>query len=110
MASAPQAAALPMFYQDLMPLNSRDHAEWTAQATDKATWMVNQHAIPLTAEEFIQAQRHFPIIFSNAADPVPLALMAMNEGINTFFDDEGKLIEPVYVPAMPAAIPTCWPS
>lgn len=99
MASAPQAAALPMFYQDLMPLNSRDHAEWTAQATDKATWMVNQHAIPLTAEEFIQAQRHFPIIFSNAADPVPLALMAMNEGMNTFFDDEGKMIEPVYVPA-----------
>lgn len=99
MASAPQAAALPMFYQDLMPLNSRDHAEWSARATDKATWMVNQHAIPLTAEEFIQAQRSYPIVFSAAADPVPLALMAMNEGMNTFFDDEGKMIEPVYVPA-----------
>ena len=99
MASAPQAAALPMFYRDLMPLNSNDHADWSARATEKATWMVNQHAIPLTAEEFIQAQRNYPIVFSSAEDPVPLALMAMNEGMNTFFDDEGKLIEPVYVPA-----------
>ncbi len=65
MASAPQAAALPMFYRDLMPLNSNDHADWSARATEKATWMVNQHAIPLTAEEFIQAQRNY--VFLNNA-------------------------------------------
>jgi hypothetical protein len=99
MASAPQPANLPLFYKDLMPLNSRDHANWSSKSTDTAVWMVGQHAIPLTAEEFVHAGRHFPIVFSIADNPVPLALMGLNEGVNTFFDDEGKISGPVYVPA-----------
>ena len=99
MASAPQAANLPLFYKDLMPLNSRDHSTWKSKTTETATWMVGQHAIPLTAEEFVHASRHYPIVFSVADNPVPLALMGLNEGVNTFFDDEGKLNTPVYVPA-----------
>ena len=46
MASAPQNA-LPLFYKDLVPLNSRDHATWKSRSTDSATWLVGQHAIPL---------------------------------------------------------------
>ena len=99
MASAPQSANLPLFYKDLMPLNSRDHGEWKSKTTETASWMVGQHAIPLTAEEFVHASRNYPIVFSVADNPVPLALMGLNEGVNTFFDDEGKLINPAYVPA-----------
>lgn len=99
MASAPQASQLPLFYKALTPLNSRDHATWRSRKTDRATWLANQHAVPLTVEEFSQAQRHFPIIFSSGSDPVPLALMGMNEGINVFVDGEGALSDPVYVPA-----------
>lgn len=98
MASAPQAN-LPMFYQDLMPLNSRDHATWHARGADTAPWLVGQHAIPLTAEEFPQAGRHFPIIFASGDNPVPLALMGLNEGVNVFVTDEGKIEQPVYLPA-----------
>lgn len=99
MASAPQAANLPLFYKDLMPLNSRDHAGWSSKTTENATWMVGQHAIPLTAEEFVHASRNYPIVFSVAENPVPLALMGLNEGVNTFFDADGKLNAPAYVPA-----------
>ena len=99
MASAPQAANLPLFYKDLMPLNSRDHATWKSRTTDNATWMVGQHAVPLTVEEFIQGQRNYPIIFSAGDQPVPLALMGLNEGVNTFIDDEGKPIGEFYLPA-----------
>ena len=98
MASAPQSN-LPLFYQDLMPLNSRDHAEWKSKTTDRAPWLVGQHAVPLTVEEFPQAQRNFPIVFSVGETPVPLALMGLNEGVNAFVDAEGKLTENVYVPA-----------
>ncbi len=98
MASAPQPQ-LPLFYKDLMPLNSRDHSAWSARAVDKASWIGNQHAIPLTVDEFAQAQRHFPIVFSAGDSPVPLALMGLNEGVNVFFDGEGKPVEDAYVPA-----------
>jgi hypothetical protein len=98
MASAPQAN-LPLFYKDLIPLNSRDHSTWKSRQTDKATWLINQHAVPLTAEEFPDASRHFPIIFSAGENSVPLALMGLNEGVNVYVNDEGSLIENVYIPA-----------
>ncbi|MFM2372306.1 MAG: hypothetical protein RIS85_2028 [Pseudomonadota bacterium] len=98
MASAPQAN-LPMFYNDLMPLNSRDHATWKAKNADTAPWLIGQHAIPLTAEEFPQAARHYPIIFASGDNPVPLALMGLNEGVNVFVDEEGKVTQPIYIPA-----------
>ncbi|HWK41411.1 MAG TPA: SapC family protein [Croceibacterium sp.] len=98
MASAPQPQ-LPLFYKDLMPLNSRDHGSWRARSVDKASWINNQHAIPLTVEEFPLAQRDYPIVFAAGENPVPLALMGLNEGINVFFDDEGRLQGDHYVPA-----------
>jgi hypothetical protein len=98
MATAPQAA-LPVFYNDLMPLNSRDHATWSSRTTDKAPWLAGFHAVPVTAEEFPSAARNFPIIFSSGENPVPLALMGLNEGVNVFVDGEGTLTENVYVPA-----------
>lgn len=99
MASAPQNANLPIFYQDLLPLSSQEHATWSARALDKAPFLIGQHAIPLTSDEFISASRHFPIVFSAGDNPVPLALMGLNEGVNAFVDAEGALINPVYVPA-----------
>jgi hypothetical protein len=99
MASAPKAS-LPILYNDLLPLNSRDHGKWHARSVDRAPWIKGQHAIPLTVEEFPLAQRDFPIVFSQGERPVPLALMGLNEGVNTFFDEEGKPIgETTYIPA-----------
>ncbi|WP_353230061.1 SapC family protein [Novosphingobium sp.] len=97
MASAP--ANLPLFYNDLVPLNTRDHATWRARNVDKAAWLVNQHAVPLTVEEFPQAGRHFPIVFASGENTVPLALMGLNEGVNVFVEDDGTVINNVYLPA-----------
>lgn len=98
MASAPQPT-LPLFYNDLMPLNSRDHASWRTRGIDSADFLKGAHAIPLTVDEFVEAQRDLPIVFSAGDDPLPLALMGLNEGINTFVDDAGKINDPVYLPA-----------
>ena len=99
MASAPQQPQLPLFFNDLMPLNSRDHKTYRSRMIDTAPWLAKAHAIPLTVDEFVQAQRHFPIVFSSGDNPLPLALMGLNEGVNTFVDDAGKVTEQVYIPA-----------
>jgi hypothetical protein len=45
-------------------------------------------------------QRHFPIVFSAGDAPVPIALMGLHEGTNTFFDEKGVAREDnVYLPA-----------
>ncbi|MDG6079610.1 multidrug transporter [Erythrobacter litoralis] len=99
MASAPQQPQLPLFYNDLMPLNSQDHRKYRTRSIDKAPWLAKAHALPITVDEFVQAQRNFPIVFSSGENPLPLALMGLNEGVNTFVDEEGKMDEPVYLPA-----------
>jgi hypothetical protein len=99
MATAPQNPALPLFYKDLVPLNSQQHASWKTRSTNKATWLVGVNSVPLTVEEFPQAQRNYPIIFTSGENPVPLILMGMNEGVNVFVDDEGSVEQPVYIPA-----------
>jgi hypothetical protein len=99
MASTPPANVLPLFYNELQPLSSGVHADWRARRIDAAPFLAGAHAIPVTIDEFSLAQRHFPIVFSVGPNPVPLALMGLNEGVNLFVDAEGKLTSDVYVPA-----------
>ena len=97
MASAPQ---LPLFYKGLEPLSSQTHAALKLKAQETAPFLAGQHAIPITAEEFPLVQRYMPIVFSVGPDAIPLALMGLNEGVNVFVDDAGKLTETnFYVPA-----------
>jgi hypothetical protein len=100
MATAPEQQSLPLFYKELEPLSSQNHADYRVRPTAVAPFVKDTHAIPLTVEEFPMAQRNFPIVFSVGNDPVPLGLMGLNEGVNVFFDEEGKLNEnSFYVPA-----------
>ena len=96
MASAP----LPLFYNGLEPLSSETHADWRVRPQDTAPFLIGQHAIPITTDEFPLVQRHMPIVFSVGDDAIPLALMGLNEGVNVFMGDDGKLTENTfYVPA-----------
>lgn len=98
MASQPQAT-LPIFYKNLQPLSSSLHSNFKSRTSDKAPYLANNHAIPLTIDEFAHAQRFFPIVFSTGENPVPLGLLGLNEGVNVFVDDEGKPYNPFYIPA-----------
>ncbi|MEP3051475.1 MAG: SapC family protein [Erythrobacter sp.] len=98
MASAPQPQ-LPLFYKDLLPLNSREHKDWKVKPFDDAAFLAETHAIPLTVDEFVDAQRNYPIVFTAGENPLPIALMGLNEGVNTFIGEDNKMINDVYVPA-----------
>ncbi len=91
---------LPLLYNQLEPLNSNQHGNLKVRGLERLPALAGIHAIPLTVDEFSMAQRHYPIIFSIGDDPVPLALMGLNEGVNTFVDEQGiPLDRSVYMPA-----------
>jgi hypothetical protein len=98
MASAP-LQGLPLFYNDLTPISSDVHADWRLRARNGVPFLTKVHAVPLLAEEFISASRFYPIVFSAGDNPVPLALMGLNEGVNTFVDEDGLFPADFYVPA-----------
>ncbi|HYD38415.1 MAG TPA: SapC family protein [Allosphingosinicella sp.] len=99
MATEPPSNPLPIFYGGLEPLSSSVHAGHRSKPSDRAPFLVNQHAVPITVDEFVAVQRFYPIVFSVGENPVPLALMGLNEGVNVFVDDEGKVIGETYLPA-----------
>ena len=91
---------LPLLYNELEPLNRNRHGKFRINRMEGLDRVAKTHAIPVTVDEFAMAQRHFPIVFSAGDNPVPIALMGLHEGTNTFFDKDGKLIdEGIYVPA-----------
>lgn len=98
MATAP-ANPLPLFYNDLQPLSSNVHADWKARRVDSAPFLAGAHAVPLTVDEFGPASRFYPIVLASGENPIPLALMGLNEGVNVFVDADGKLVSEAYVPA-----------
>ena len=98
MASQP-AAQLPLFYQNLIPLSSEVHADWGLNERTELNFAKATHAIPITVDEFVMAQRHYPIVFTEGAEGVPLALVGLKEGENLFIDDRGFWAENTYVPA-----------
>ncbi len=97
--AAPQNPNLPLLYRELVPISQQEHATWRYKSNDSGKFLSTEHAVPVTVEEFAIVQRFYPIIFSSGDQPVPLALMGLNEGVNTFIDDEGKMIQEAYVPA-----------
>jgi hypothetical protein len=100
MASAAPNTGLPLLYNQLEPISSQQHGTMKVRGLESLPAVANVHAVPLTVDEFGLAQRHFPIIFSAGDDPVPLALMGLNEGVNTFINEQGQSIERhAYLPA-----------
>ena len=97
MASAPQN--LPLLYKELTPLSSNEHGAWKTRRMDNLALLEGIHAVPLTVDEFIAAQRAHPIVFTTGDDPVPLALFGLNEGVNLFLTEEKFLTPDAYLPA-----------
>jgi hypothetical protein len=90
----------PLLYKDLQPLNRNMHGAFKVRRVVGHEAVAQVHAVPVTVDEFAMSQRHFPIVFSAGDSPVPLALMGLHEGTNTYFDEKGSLREPnIYVPA-----------
>ena len=97
---ASQAPNLPLLYNGLEPLNRNAHGNFKVRRLQGLDRIAKTHAIPVTVDEFAMVQRHFPIVFSVGDAPVPIVLMGLHEGTNTFFDKDGVALEKnVYLPA-----------
>jgi hypothetical protein len=100
MATTAPNQSLPLFYQGLEPLNVSQHGKMKVRPLVKAPQFAQTHAVPVTVDEFALVQRHYPIVFSIGDNPVPIALMALNEGVNVFLNEDGRATEQAtYIPA-----------
>src|SRR5215213_11919486 len=100
MASSAPNQNLPLFYNAIEPLNATQHGTMKVRPVEKSPFIASTHAIPITVDEFGLAQRDYPIVFSIGENPIPIALMGLNEGINVFLDPDGRPVDSTtYIPA-----------
>jgi hypothetical protein len=100
MATAAPNQNLPLFYNAIEPLNATQHGKLKIRQVEKNPAIAKSHAIPITVDEFGLAQRDYPIVFSIGENPIPIALMGLNEGVNVFLDPDGRPIDSTtYIPA-----------
>ncbi|MCI5047819.1 MAG: SapC family protein [Aquisalinus sp.] len=55
-------------------------------------------AVPLTVTEIPMAQKHYPIIFADEKNPMPMAVVGLIDDINLFVDDKGEWEQNCYIP------------
>ena len=100
MATAAPTQNLPLLYNAIEPLNAGQHGKMKVRTILRMPQVSRTHAIPVTVDEFTLVQRHYPIVFSIGENPIPIALMGLNENVNVFLDDDGRpLDENIYIPA-----------
>ncbi len=100
MATAAPEQSLPLMYRALEPLNVTQHGKMKVRSNVTIPQLATMHAVPLTVDEFGLAQRFYPIVFTIGDNPVPIALMGLNEGVNVFLDDNGRPLDSTtYMPA-----------
>ena len=100
MATAAPNQNLPLFYNALEPLNVTQHGKMKVRTVLSMPQVGRTHAIPVTVDEFALIQRHYPIVFSVGENPIPIALLGLNEGVNVFLDQDGRPLETdIYFPA-----------
>lgn len=100
MASQAPKNSLPVFYRAIEPIQVNVHGKMKVRSVVDMGEIAKTHAVPVTTDEFPVVQRFYPIVFSIGENPVPIALMGLNEGVNVFLKEDGHPHNPsIYIPA-----------
>ena len=89
---------LPMLYNELTPLTHTRHGDYGVAETRDFSFARELTFAPLTMDEFPQAQRDYPIVFTTQKPTVPVALFGGKAGTNQFVEEDGSWRVGAYVP------------
>lgn len=92
---------LPLFYKEPVAINVEQHRDMTVSPSPTGyAFSADAHNVMLTAVEFFEACREYPIIFSPTEDGTitPLALLGIQSGENLYVDATGAW-KAAYIPA-----------
>lgn len=96
--SEPKKTTLPLLYNELTPISHKRHADYGVTAKRNFGFARDLVFIPLTMDEFPQAQRDYPIVFTTKGPTVPVALLGSQAGGNQFVEEDGSWRKGAYVP------------
>ncbi|MDX1444427.1 MAG: SapC family protein [Gammaproteobacteria bacterium] len=102
MTEQQQKLPTPPGYSELVPFNRDQFKQMGKREHAPAEFAKDMNSIYITAVEFFQAARHYPIVFgkdSQTGGYVPVAITGLEKDQNLFTDDEGNWMPGTYIPA-----------
>lgn len=96
--SEEKTVKLPLLYNELTPISHKRHADYGVSADRTFAFAREMTFVPLTMDEFPQAQRDYPIVFTTKGPTVPVALLGSQSGGNQFVEADGSWRKGAYVP------------
>lgn len=89
-----------LFYRQPELLNHQAHGSLGLRRPERPyEFARSARVVPLTLGEISSAQKHYPVIFSDMDNPVPLAVVGRDENVNLFIDENGRWEPGAYIPA-----------
>ncbi|MGE3710746.1 MAG: SapC family protein [Hyphomicrobiaceae bacterium] len=88
----------PLFYRNPEPLDRARHKGLGVAEKGSFAFARNANTALLTLMEFALASRTYPIVFTAADEPMPVALLGLRNRENLFVND-GAWAESTYIPA-----------
>jgi hypothetical protein len=94
-----QAAAFPLFYTRPVALQAQVHGGISLKRNRNYRFALQTNTIPLTTAELFQAQRDYPVVFTNDPIPMPIAIVGVQDKLNLYVEPDGSWRRGAYIPA-----------
>ena len=94
--------AIPPGYKGLVALDKRLHQGKGVVTRRRHAFATGLNGVYLVAAEFVQAARHYPLVFAqepNTGGFMPLAITGLSQDENLFIGDDGEWQKDIYIPA-----------
>ncbi len=89
-----------LFYRQPELLNHEAHGALGLRLPERPFEFARKcRALPVTLSEIASAQKHYPIVFSDLENPMPLAVVGTRDDVNLFIDENGNWERETYIPA-----------
>lgn len=89
---------MPLFFRKPAVVDKERHAKAGLKPTTNVAFAQATNSLPLNTIEFLEASKHYPIVFTNEPEPTPTVIVGM-ETTNYFVDAKGQWAADTYVPA-----------
>ncbi len=90
---------LPVLYRKPVVLDSMRFGKTRLASATDFMFARGANSVPITVVEFPLVQRHFPIVFTQEATPLPMAVLGAQADRNSFVDAKGRWRRQTYIPA-----------
>jgi hypothetical protein len=89
---------LPLFYQKPAAVEKARHASSGLYMQVGMGFARATNSLAINVLEFLEASKHYPIVFTDNESPLPLAIVGL-EHENYYIDENGKWADDHYIPA-----------